>query len=142
MPKVLVQAPCNQVFAAMCDLTRHAKWAAHKIDIQAGQEGPPAVGHTYTSAHAKAKGPDRVTLTEISPVERFGFHVVMPNGWEFDFTMASTPQGSGTLVTREARVAKMPASMFPLRMLFPLVAGVYDRKFLNNMKRDLETPAY
>jgi len=138
MPKVFIQAPSDQVFKALSDLTRHAKWASHKINIVAGQVGPPAVGNSYTSAHAKAKGPDRLTVTEMSPNERFAFHVVMPNSWQFDFTMTSNPQGGGTLVTRKARVTKIPALMLPLRLLFPLVAGLYDGKFLRNMKADLE----
>ena len=61
MPSINIQAPMDQVFGAMCDLTRHAKWAAHDINIEAGQEGPPAVGNTYTSSH-QGKTPDRLTV--------------------------------------------------------------------------------
>ena len=50
MSTIHINAPMDQVFEAMCDLTRHAKWAAHDISIEAGQEGPPAVGNTYTSS--------------------------------------------------------------------------------------------
>ena len=49
MLEVFIQAPTETVFEAMCDLTRHAKWANHPITIQAGQDGPPAVGNIYTS---------------------------------------------------------------------------------------------
>ena len=45
MAKVFIQAPPSRVFEAMCDLTRHAKWAVHE---EAGQRGRPAVGNTYT----------------------------------------------------------------------------------------------
>ena len=61
MPKVFIQAPTDKVFEAMCDLTRHAKWAKHDIAIESGQEGPPAVGNTYTSSH-KGGTPDRLLL--------------------------------------------------------------------------------
>ena len=125
----------------MCDLTRHAKWAAHAITIEAGQEAPPAVGNTYTSYHANHTAPDRLTITEMSPNERFVFHSVMPNRWELDFTMTSTAQGDGTLVTREAKVAKMPALIFPFKLLLPVIGGIYDKKLLNNMKADLEAAA-
>ena len=40
MPSINIQAPVDEVFKAVCDLTRHAKWAAHDISIEASQEGP------------------------------------------------------------------------------------------------------
>ena len=138
MPSVFIQAPTDKVFEAMCDLTRHAKWASHSITIEAGQEGPPAVGNTYTSSHAKAKAPDRLSVTEMTPSQRFVFHSVMPNNWELDFTMTSSAQGDGTLVSREGKIAKMPAYMLPMKLLFPVIAGMADKKMLNNMKADLE----
>ena len=85
MPSVFIQAPTDKVFEAMSDLTRHVKWAQHDIAIQAGQEGTPAVGNTYTSSH-KGGSPDRLTVTEMASNERFGFHSVMPNNWELDFS--------------------------------------------------------
>ena len=138
MPKIFIQAPTDQVFEAMCDLTRHAKWAAHDITIEAAQEAAPAVGNTYTSSHVKAKVPDQLTVTEMTPSERFVFHSVMPNSWELDLTMTSTARGDGTLVSRQASVAEMPAYLFPMRMLLPVLGGIYDKKMLNNMKADLE----
>ena len=142
MPKVFIQAPTNKVFEAMCDLTRHAKWAHHPIDIKAGQEGPPAVGSTYTSSEKEAT-PDQLTITEMVPGEMFRFHSVMSRGmgWEFDFSMTSTPEGEGTVVTRTAKVVKSPILMLPMRLLMPLVGPMYDKKLLNNMKMDLESEA-
>ena len=134
MPSIFIQAPSDKVFEAMCDLTRHAKWAAHAITIGAEQEGPPAIGNTYTSAH-KEKAPDRLTVTEMAPNERFVFHSVMSNNWELDITMTSAAQGDGTLVTRGAKGAKMP---LPMKLLLPLVGGGTDKKLLKNMKAELE----
>ena len=51
MPSINIQAPVDEVFKAMCDLTHHTQWATHELSIEAGQEGPPAVGNTYTSSH-------------------------------------------------------------------------------------------
>lgn len=79
MPEIFINAPVDQVFEAMCDLTRHVKWAKHDIDIQAGQEGPPTVGNTYTSSE-KGGTPDRLTVTEMVPNELFKFHSVMSRG--------------------------------------------------------------
>jgi uncharacterized protein YndB with AHSA1/START domain len=142
MPKVLIQAPADRVFKALSDLTCHAKWAAHDITIEAGQEGPPAVGNTYTSKH-KGGTPDQLTVTEVVPNERFRFHAVMPRGmgWEFDFTMTARPEAGGTVVTRDAKVTKFPIFMLPGRLLLaPIMGGIYDRKFLRIMKADLEAP--
>ena len=50
MGTITVNAPVEKVFEAICDLTRHANWAAADIAITAEQEGSPAVDHTYSSA--------------------------------------------------------------------------------------------
>ena len=138
MPSVFIQASTDKVFEAMCDLTRHAKWAHHNIVIEAGQEGPPAVGNTYTSSH-KGGSPDRLTVTEMIPNERFVFHSVMPNNWELDHSMTASPQGEGTLVTREGKISKIPILMTPMKLLIGLVGPGFDKKLLANMKADLET---
>ena len=138
MPSVFIQAPTDKVFEAMCDLTRHAKWAKHDIVIEAGQEGPPAVGNTYTSS-LKGKPPDQLTVTEMTPNERFVFHSVMPNKWELDHLMTASPQGDGTLVTRTGKVTKIPALMAPLKLLVAIVGPMDEKKLLGNMKADLES---
>ena len=141
MAKVYIQTPPSQVFKAMCDLTRHTKWAAHEVTIKAGRKGPPAVGNTYTSSHDRDEEPDRLTVTELTRDERFGFHVVMPNGWEFDFAMTVEPQGDGTLVTRKSKMGKMPGASFLMRLAAPLTGNTYEKTFLDNMKADLEGPS-
>ena len=141
MPKVFIQAPPGRVFETMCDLTRHAKWAAHEVTIEAGQKGPPAVGKTYTSSHARSEAPDRLTVTELTRDERFRFHVVMPNGWELDFAMTAEPQEDGTLVTRKAKMGKMPGASFLMRLASPLIGNSHEKNFLENMKAELEGTA-
>ena len=140
MPSINIQAPVDEVFKAICDLTRHAKWATHDITIEAGQEGPPAVGNTYTSSH-KGKTPDQLTVTEMRPNERFTFHSVMPNNWELDFTMTVGQQVEGTRVTRTGKITKIPAMMLPMKLMFGLATSGPEKKFLNNMQADLEASA-
>ena len=140
MPNVYIQVPTDQVFEAICDLKRHAKWAAHDLEIKAVQEGPPEVGSQYSCTH-KGKPGDQVTVTEMAANERFGFHVVMPNKWELDWTMTATPQGDGTLVTREGKITKIPLLMSPMKLLVAMVGPKSERKLLNNMKADLEAPS-
>jgi hypothetical protein len=137
MPSVFIQVPTEKVFEALCGLTRHVKWANHNIVIEAGQEAPPAVGNTYTSSH-KGGSLDRLTVTEMTPNERFTFRSVMPNNWEIDFSMTASAQGEGTLVTCACKIAKIPILMSPMKLMFALVAPGFDKKFLNNMKNDLE----
>ncbi len=139
MPSVFTQAPTDRVFDAMCDLTRHSKWAYHDIAIQAGQVGPPAVGNTYTSSQKGATA-DRLTVTNMVPNELFRFHSVMSRGmgWEFDHIMTTRPEGEGTAVTRDAKVTKFPIYMLPMRLLIPLFGPGQEKKLLNNMKADLE----
>ena len=137
MPSIFIQAPTEKVFEAMCDLTRHATRAHHNIAIEAGQEGPPAVGNTYTSSH-KGGQPDRLTVTEMTPNERFVFRAVMPNKWELDHSMTTSAQGEGTLVTRDCKITKIPILMSPMKLLIAMVGPMGDKKLLNNMKSDLE----
>ena len=138
MGAVTVNAPVEKVFEGICDLTRHAKWAAHAIVITADQEGLPAVGHTYSSAKGSGK-PDRVTITSMTPNEAFGFHVVMPNNWELDWQMTVTPDGDGTRVERQGRVTKIPVYLLPMKLMFPMVASMDNSKMAKKMKADLES---
>lgn len=137
MPSIHIAAPTDQVFEAMCDLTRHAKWASHEIEIAAGQEGAPAVGSTYTSSH-KGKAPDRLTITDMTPGQRLGFHSVMANNWELDFEMTVSPDGEGTLVSRSGKLTKVPIFLAPMKLLIAMAGPMGDKKLLNGMKSDLE----
>ncbi len=75
------------------------------------------------------------------PIERFVFHVVMPNNWELQREMTASTQGEGTLVTRSGKITKIPALMAPLKLLIAIVGPMDDKKLLNNMKTDLEAGA-
>ncbi len=139
MSSIVINAPPDKVFEAMCDLTRHANWAKHVIVIEAQQEGPPAVGNTYTSQE-KTNTPDRLTITEMSPNETFRFHSRMDRGmgWEFDHTMTATPDGEGTLVTRGTKITKFPIFMLPMKLMIPLMPSG-DNILLNNLKKEVES---
>ncbi len=139
MPSIVINAPADKVFEAMSDLTRHAKWAKHQIRIEAQQEGPPAVGNTYTSQE-KSATPDRLTITELVPNELFRFHSRMDRGmgWEFDHTMTAKPDGEGTSVTRESKVTKFPIFMLPMKLMIPMMPSG-DKQLLSNMKEEFES---
>ena len=104
-------------------------------------DGPVQVGAKYQCVQGGRTG-DLVTVTEVSPNERFSFHSTMPNGIELDHTITLTPQNGGTMVTRNASLTRlpMPLTLFkPLLVMFmAFAARGPDGKFLKNMKSDLE----
>ncbi len=138
MGTVTVNAPVEKVFEAICDLTRHANWAAADIAITADQEGLPAVGHTYSSGKAGGKQ-DRVTITSMTPNQSLGFHVVMPNKWELDWQMSVTPDGDGTKVDRKGQITKIPWFLAPMKLLVAVATPGPEGKMAKNMKADLES---
>ena len=95
------------------------------------------MGSRYTSGHA-GKTPDQVTVTEVAPNERFRFNSVMPNGMSFDWIMTVAPEGQSTVVTCKSKNVKCPLLMLPLMPLIPLLARDPEKKFLSNMKAELE----
>jgi len=140
MGKITVNAPADQVFEAVSDLTRHAAWAAHPINIAAEQDGPIWFGHKYSSGKT-GKKLDRITVTEYSPNDRFGFQVVMPNGWELDWTITLTAQGEATEVERTVKVTKIPTYMKPMLLVIAMVGPIFERTLTRKMKAELEGAA-
>ena len=143
MPRmqVFVNTPPDKVFPAISDLTRHAPWSAHALEIEAMSDGKPAVGSEYKCIHNNKEG-DRVTITGLSPNERFSFHAVMPNRMEVDHIMTLTPQSEGTVVAHQITLGKLPGPMILFKPLMVLLVNLAAKgpegKFLNNMKAELE----
>lgn len=138
MGSTVVNAPPDKVFEAVSDLTRPANWAAHEIVITGDQEGPVAVGHTFSSVKNGGK-PDRITITSVTPNEGLGFHVVMPNSWELDWQISLTSQVDGTKVDRSVRITKMPWYMSPMKLVVAAVGPIFEKKMAKNMKAELES---
>ncbi len=138
MGKITVNAPVDKVFEAVSDLTRHAGWAAHSIDITSETEGPVAVGHLYSSGKSGGKR-DQITITDLVPNERLAFHVVMPNKWELDWQISVSPSGDGTSVERKGRITSIPMLMAPMKLLYALAAPMDEKKLAKKMKADLES---
>ena len=137
MGKITVNAPVETVFEAVSDLTRHADWAAHAVYITAETEGPVEVGHTYSSGKPGSKL-DRLRVTELEPNDRFGFQVVMPNGWELDWAISLRAKDEGTEVDRKVKVTRMPVYMKPALLAIAMVGPIFERKMAKKMKADIE----
>ena len=79
MSEIVVNSPPDKVFAAISDLTQHAKFAAHDLNIEPVDDGAVEVGKRYTSGHG-TEPPDHLTVTGLIPDSMIAFHVEMPNG--------------------------------------------------------------
>ena len=140
MPSIVVNSAPEAVYAAISDLTQHAKWAAHPITIEAAGEGDAQVGSVYNCTH-KGKPGDKVTITEMTANSRFGFRSVMPNKVEFQFTMTVSREAGGSRVTRSGKPAKMPGATKLMMLIMPFIMPIAiagEKKFLRNMKGSLE----
>ena len=138
MGTITVNAPAETVYEAVSDLSRHAEWAAHEIYITAESEGPVEVGHIYSSGKSGDKL-DKITVTEHTPNDRFGFHVVMPNGWELDWLIKVSAENGGTKVERKGRITKIPWFMAPMKLLVAVASPMPEGKMAKKMKADLES---
>ena len=138
MGKVTVNAPVDKVFEAVSDLTRHAAWAAHPIDITSEQDGQIGFGHKYWSGKS-GKTLDRITVTEYAPNDRFGFQVVMPNGWELDWLITLSAKDGGTEVNRKSKVTKIPVYLKPMVLVIAMLSPIFERKMAKKMKAELES---
>jgi len=137
MGTINVNAPVETVFEAVSDLSRHAGWTAHEISITAESEGPVEVGHTYSSGKS-GKKLDKLTVTEHAPNDRFGFHVVMPNGWELDWLIKVSAENGETKVERKGQITKIPWYFAPMKLLVAVASPMPEGKMAKKMKADLE----
>ena len=139
--QVSINAPPERVFPALSDLTRHAKWSIHSIEIKQLSGDGNVVGAEYSSGHPSKKG-DIVKVTKVEPNKTFAFHSSMPNKMEFDHTFELRPDGTGTRVVHHSKLAKVPGMMVPLKPILSLMVAMaapgQDRKFLHNMKVEME----
>jgi uncharacterized protein YndB with AHSA1/START domain len=139
--QVSINAPPEKVFPALSDLTRHAKWSIHNIEIKQLSGNGHVVGSEYSSGHPAKKG-DIVKVTKVEPNKLFAFHSSMPNKMEFDHTFILRPEGTGTRVVHHSNLAKVPGMMVLATPLLKLMMGMLapgqDRKFLHNMKVEME----
>ncbi|MBM3924545.1 MAG: SRPBCC family protein [SAR202 cluster bacterium] len=139
--QVSINAPPEKVFPALSDLTRHAKWSIHNIEIKQLSGNGNVVGSEYSSGHAGKKG-DIVKITKVDPNKTFAFRSAMPNKMEIDHTFNIRPEGTGTRVVHHMKMTKVPGAMILATPLLKLMIGMaapgQDRKFLHNMKVEME----
>jgi uncharacterized protein YndB with AHSA1/START domain len=115
-----IQAPPSQVFAYVSDLTKHAEWAQHGLQVRQTSAGRPGMGATFEST-AKQFGTQRETqtVTEYSPPSRFAFEAKGKLGLArhaFDLS----PSDGGTRVSKTMEITQ-PSLM--AKITAPMIAS-------------------
>ncbi len=114
--QMVINAPVEQVFPYLADITRHAEWgqAGHKLEIEKTSEGPVGQGSTFRSiGHQFGRNEDTVTITEYVPDQRIVYESEGSAGTiRHSFDLA--PADGGVQVTKGFDVvqAKFPFSIF------------------------------
>ena len=142
--KISVNVPREKAYAYVADVGRHGEWgsAADSMTITADQPGDPAVGKTYSATGILLGKPNtsKVTITALEPPERVEFEYEDSRGTG-GHVFTFTPEGGGTLITRQIYGIKQP-------LLGPVFFLIFKRKIdvnyngaLNNLKTKLESAA-
>lgn len=106
--RIHVDAPPDQVFSYVKDMTRHKEWANSNasLDIEPVSGGGPAAGSKYRSKAVFLKQPVSadLTITDYEPPSKFAFSVVHHQEGKKDINYhqayAFRPEGNGTTVER------------------------------------------
>jgi uncharacterized membrane protein len=112
---IVIAAPADSVYAYVSDLTRHGEWSGHGLQVTKDDDGPVAVGSTFSTT-AKQFGTQREqsTITEMTPGTRFAWESTgglgLARHW-FDLTAAadggSTSVAKGLEFTKPSFLAKV-----------------------------------
>jgi uncharacterized protein YndB with AHSA1/START domain len=120
---VQIDAPPEQVFAEVADLTRHPLWAADPLTVEPVAPGQPVdVGARYRSV-ARSKGKTieaELQVTAYDPTARFAFTVTDLTGrYEHVFTLQ--PSAAGTLVERAVTAQLSLAQRLLFYAVLPII---------------------
>jgi uncharacterized protein YndB with AHSA1/START domain len=139
--EITVNAPVEQVFSYVADISRHSEWgkADHKLEITKTSEGPIGQGSTFQSVgHQFGKNEDSVTITEYVPNQRVAYESEGNAGLlRHTFDVAPADGGTRLSKTFEPVKAKFPFALFlPIAQAF-LVPGNIESD-LDRIKAKLE----
>src|SRR3972149_1304267 len=69
--QITINAPPEQGFAYVSDISRHSEGAGHQLEVKKTSEGPVQVGSSYeTVGHQFGAQPAKVTITELVPDQK------------------------------------------------------------------------
>ncbi len=104
--EAVIQAPPQQVFDYVADLSRHGEWGAHGLTVQQTSPGPVGLGATFAS-EAKQFGTQREkqTITEFAPTRSLAFEATGGLGVA-RHAFELTPRDGGTQVVKSMELIK------------------------------------
>lgn len=142
--RVLVNAPLQQAFDYVSDLTRHPQWSEGELKIEAIRSGPIAVGKEYVSRGEFAvqkERPNTVRISTYDPPHTFGFVAKDPSVGDVSHVFTFTKQNGGVLIERAMTVSLNPIIALGFRFLiYPFVGRPSMNKSLAMLKEKLEHP--
>lgn len=140
--RILVNAPLQQAFDYVSDLTRHPEWSGGELKIEALTPGPVAVGKEYRSRGEVAiqkERPNTVRVSAYEPPHKFGFVANDPDFGDVSHVFTFTKQDGGILIERAMTVSLNPIIAFGFRFLiYPFVGRPSMNKSLARLKKKLE----
>ena len=141
--RILVNAPFQQTFDYVSDLSRHPEWSGGELKIEALTPGPIAVGKEYRSRGEVAVQKDRPNTVRVSvyePPHRFGFIANDPDFGDVTHVFTFTEQSGGVLIERAMTVSLNPIVALAFRFLiYPFVGRPSMNKSLARLKQKLES---
>ena len=140
--QVLVQAPLEETFDYVSDLTRHPEWSGGELKIEALTPGPIAAGKEYASrgeVSIQKNRPNTVQITEYEPPHTFGFAAKDPDFGIVSHIFTFTEQSGGILIRRAMTVNLNPLVALGFRFfIYPLVGRPSMNKSMAALKEKLE----
>jgi uncharacterized protein YndB with AHSA1/START domain len=130
-----VNAPPEQAFALISDLTRSHEWATNPLKVDAVSGGPISVGSKYRS-EAKFMGRDvhaEQEITAYDPPNHFAFTNTEGNErYLHDFKVSA--QGGKTVIDREITFLVPGFRGFAIRFVVPFLSKKLDKQATEKLK--------
>lgn len=133
-----IKADADRVFAYVSDMKNHADWSGHGLQVTKDDDGPIAVGSTYSTV-AKQFGTQREqsVVTDLDSPTRFGWDSTGGLGVIHHTFTVSGGDGATTLTrAAEFKSKKFLAKMLGSRLNKDLPASL--REDLTRIKAKLE----
>lgn len=101
-----INAPADKVFAYVSDFNNHAAWSGHGLQVTKDDDGPIAVGSTYSTV-AKQFGTQKEhsTITDLDSPSLFAWDSTGGLG-VVHHTFSLSEEGGRTTLVREAEFKK------------------------------------
>jgi uncharacterized protein YndB with AHSA1/START domain len=139
---VNIQRPPTDVFAYLCDFSRHNEWSPKAFRTEGLAPGPVTPGTTFASFGAIPGDKDHrneVEVTEVVPPTKLVFKSTEPKGGVFVNTFTVTASSAGSVVERTMDMPKpggVTGVVFPVFLKTLIRPAV--QKGMNMLKEKVE----